>query len=225
MIDCGLTTACSGRASPAADAERLGAVIEIVRRDLEMSIIRLFSVLALLTSSAYPQEWVMNCIPDSSKSGGALPSDFIQRIEHEVGRSFNTQVPTLMFRNVYSGVQDSLTSLRGKVVLLNIWSSGCSPCIEEMPTLLAVQSELAARGFVLFTLSAEDTAKQKQFFAQRKLIHAGVVGSMRIQDYEYPFQYLINPAGYIIDREGILRDFWLGPKTQDELVEKINRYL
>ncbi|HWR21222.1 MAG TPA: TlpA disulfide reductase family protein [Verrucomicrobiae bacterium] len=167
----------------------------------------------------------MNTLPDSSKSGGALPPDFTQRIEREVGRVFNTQAPSLVFRNVFSGSQDSLTSLRGKVVMVSIWNSGCKPCIAEMPALFAVQSELGGRGFVLLTLSGEDTTRQKRFFAARKLTHGGIAGSMRTQDYEYPFQYLINPAGYIIDRKGVLMDFWLGAKTQDELVKKIMKYL
>ena len=35
-----------------------------------------------------------------------------------------------------------LSKLRGKVVLLNLWASSCAPCIEELPSLLALQRQM-----------------------------------------------------------------------------------
>jgi len=78
---------------------------------------------------------------------------------------------------------------------------------------------------MLLTVSAEGTASQRKFFEVKSPNHGGIVGSMRIEDYKYPFQYLLNPSGYIVDRQGILRDFWTGPRTHDELVAKISKYL
>jgi thiol-disulfide isomerase/thioredoxin len=190
-----------------------------------MNTIRLFFLLALSTGLAYPQDWVMNRIPDSAQTGAALPSDFLQNIEREVGKSFGSQVPQLHFQDVYAGKRDSLTSLRGKVVMVIIWNVGCRPCVVEMPILIELQSQLSGRGFVLVTVAMDDTARQRKFFLTKELVHGGIAASVRPEDYKYPFQYLLNPAGYIVDRGGILRDFWAGPKTHDEILKRILEYL
>ena len=190
-----------------------------------MNTIRFLWILIFVASTAQAQEWVMNHIPDSSNAGAALPADFTQTIEKEVAGSFNMPVTGLMFQNVYTGLRDSLASLLGKVTMVSIWTTTCRPCVAEMPILCAVQSELGAKGFMLLTVSAEDTARQRKFFEVKSPNHGGIIGSMRIEDYKYPFQCLLNPSGYIIDRQGILRDFWTGPRTHDELVARITKYL
>ena len=165
-----------------------------------MNTIRLFFLLALSTGIAYPQDWVTNHIPDSSQGEPVLPSDFLQNIEREVGKSFGAQVPQLLFQDVYAEKRDSLTSLRGKVVMVSIWNVGCKPCVVEMPILLELQSQLSDRGFVLLTVAADDTARQRKFFMTKELVHGGIAASERPKDYKYPFQYLLNPAATSADK-------------------------
>ena len=35
-----------------------------------------------------------------------------------------------------------LSKLRGKTVVLNLWATWCAPCVEELPSLLAMHHEL-----------------------------------------------------------------------------------
>ena len=44
---------------------------------------------------------------------------------------------------------------KGRVVLVNAWATWCVPCREEMPDLLRLRKELAARGFELLLVSAD----------------------------------------------------------------------
>ena len=45
-----------------------------------------------------------------------------------------------------SGVEQSLSSLKGRIVILNFWATYCIPCKTEMPDLSAIQNEYAAQG-------------------------------------------------------------------------------
>ena len=49
---------------------------------------------------------------------------------------------------------------RGKVVLANFWATWCVPCRKEMPQLVQLSHKLAARGFDLVTISADEAEQQ-----------------------------------------------------------------
>ena len=44
-----------------------------------------------------------------------------------------------------SGAETNLGAYRGEVVVLNLWATWCAPCMEEMPTLGALQRNFAGR--------------------------------------------------------------------------------
>src|SRR5882724_12164900 len=51
-----------------------------------------------------------------------------------------------------------LAALKGKVVVVNLWATWCSPCREEMPLLDAFARKYAARGVVVLGLDENDPA-------------------------------------------------------------------
>jgi thiol-disulfide isomerase/thioredoxin len=53
------------------------------------------------------------------------------------------------------GRRVTLSSLRGKLVLLDFWATSCKPCIEAMPALAALRDRYAPRGFELLSIAAE----------------------------------------------------------------------
>jgi thiol-disulfide isomerase/thioredoxin len=54
-----------------------------------------------------------------------------------------------------TGASRSLADFRGKVVLVNVWATWCAPCIEEMPTLGALQEAYAGRDFEFVAISID----------------------------------------------------------------------
>ncbi len=48
----------------------------------------------------------------------------------------------------------------GKVVLANFWATWCLPCRKEMPQLVQLSRKLAARGFDLVMISADDQEQE-----------------------------------------------------------------
>ena len=62
--------------------------------------------------------------------------------------------PELQF-NDSAGKALTLADFKGKVVLLNIWATWCSPCRKEMPTLDKLQEILGGPDFVVLPVSID----------------------------------------------------------------------
>lgn len=83
-----------------------------------------------------------------------------------VGRELELKLKDL------SGVEQSLGSLKGRIVILNFWATYCIPCRKEMPDLAAIQNEYAALGVQVIGASAdemEDRLKVLQFIKETKI--------------------------------------------------------
>lgn len=115
----------------------------------------------------------------------------------------------------------SLASYRGKVVLLNFWASWCMPCVEEMPSLLALHHQ--DPNLVILAVSIDDDATAYSTFIVRH--HVDLI---TVRD---PSQSAANlyhtdmwPETYVIDRQGMIRRKLVGPQewTSPEIVGYLN---
>jgi len=70
------------------------------------------------------------------------------------------------------GIEQKLSSFRGRIVVLNFWATYCGPCLKEMPDLAAIQNQYAALGVQVIGASADTLAEQKEvrkFIADLKI--------------------------------------------------------
>ena len=72
----------------------------------------------------------------------------------------------------------SLSSLRGKPLLLNFWATWCPPCVEELPMIDAFWRQHAPNGVQVIAL-AVDRMDSVKAFLRKHLLHmpVGVLGS------------------------------------------------
>jgi thiol-disulfide isomerase/thioredoxin len=102
------------------------------------------------------------------------------------------------------GHEFDLAKLRGKVVVVNVWATWCSPCRVEMPTLNAFYRRYHSRGLVLLGLSideAPDAAQVRQ--VMRQFSYPGALASAaRVNGFGEPIAV---PVTYVIDAQGIIR--------------------
>ena len=70
------------------------------------------------------------------------------------------------------GVEQKLSGLHGRVVVLNFWATWCGPCVKEMPDLAAIQNQYAALGVQVIGAAADTLAEQKlvrKFITDQKI--------------------------------------------------------
>src|SRR6185503_11360954 len=71
-----------------------------------------------------------------------------------------------------AGIDQRLSSYKGRIVVLNFWATWCVPCKQEMPDLAAIQNEYAALGVQVIGAAADqisDRAKVLQFIREAKI--------------------------------------------------------
>ena len=62
--------------------------------------------------------------------------------------------------DAFTGQTVSLSSLKGKVVFLNVWATWCGPCREEMPSMETLYDELKSnKDFVMLAVSQDTKGK------------------------------------------------------------------
>ncbi len=60
----------------------------------------------------------------------------------------------------------NITSLKGKVVLLDFWATWCAPCRQAMPELKALLQKNTGKPLVVVSVSADEDRKAPEAFAR-----------------------------------------------------------
>src|SRR5262249_53992426 len=115
-----------------------------------------------------------------------------------------------------------LSDFRGKVVLLDFWASWCAPCVEETPSLIALQRSISERGGLVLGVSMDDDPAAYQKFLQDKGVN---FPTFLDASKSIPSRYGTSmfPEAYLIDRDGRIVRKVIGPQdwTRPELTSTI----
>ena len=139
-----------------------------------------------------------------------VPSVFAEN----TGISIGNHAPTFELKDV-SGESIALSSLRGKVVLLNFWSTLCEPCTAEMPSLNRLHRALTNSGFVVLAVSIDSSDKLVRDFVREKKISFTVLRDREKEVFFDLFAGPSLPASYLLDRKGIIVETFSGQKEWD----------
>jgi thiol-disulfide isomerase/thioredoxin len=110
-----------------------------------------------------------------------------------------------------SGALITPDSLRGRVVLVNIWATWCPPCRAEMPLLQQLAESYAADSVVVLGLSVDRGPAQAvdAFLADRGITYpVAIVSDDVIRAFGGVRGY---PTSLLLDRDGIVRHAVMGP--------------
>lgn len=110
------------------------------------------------------------------------------------------------------GEEVTLASLRGDVVLLNLWATWCTPCRQETPYLQEIYEEHRDQGFHIVGISMDtgDAAADVAMFVEEYEVSYTILHDATMKQMD-TYQVLGLPATFLIDREGVLRWMRYGP--------------
>ncbi|MBF0560817.1 MAG: TlpA family protein disulfide reductase [Alphaproteobacteria bacterium] len=126
-----------------------------------------------------------------------------------------------------SGQDVRLESLRGKLVVINLWATWCGPCVQEMPSLDRLGKAMAGPRFAVFAVSEDINADMA-----RKFHHSSKLGNLAL--YLDPGQALTHalnaqglPTTVVIDGQGRILAQAIGATEWDsaEMIERLKKWL
>ena len=102
-----------------------------------------------------------------------------------------------------------LSDLRGNLVFLNVWWTGCEPCAQEMPDMEVMNRAFKDRKFKMVTVSIDTDWKQVTAFFEKYRLTMPVYldpGRSVYTDYRLTG----TPETFLIDRDGIILKHTIG---------------
>jgi peroxiredoxin len=120
----------------------------------------------------------------------------------------------------------SLSSLKGKTVLLNFWATWCGPCLAEMPSLNQLYQQFKQKDFLVIAVSIDENKSAILHFLKKASFDFIIVHDKALTAAE-AYKVFAYPTSFLIDRKGILRKKYIGEQNwvANELVEEINGFV
>jgi peroxiredoxin len=121
----------------------------------------------------------------------------------------------------------SLSQQRGKVVLINFWTSWCGPCRNEMPALQAAYDELGDQGLVVLGVNwtKVDTAREARAFVQELDLTFPILLDTEGQVSEDLYQVLGLPTSFLVGRDGTILSVRIGELDLQTLESTLRTFL
>jgi thiol-disulfide isomerase/thioredoxin len=119
-----------------------------------------------------------------------------------------------------------LSSLKGKVVLLNFWATWCGPCRMEIPWFVELQEKYKDEGFHVVGVSVDDPPEALPPFAKQFKINYPLVVGLDREDVQNAFGPIFAvPITVIIGRDGRICVKHIGPVTKEQFESEIKSLL
>ncbi len=125
------------------------------------------------------------------------------------------------------GTEQRLSSLKGRIVVLNFWATYCIPCRKEMPDLAAIQNKYGAMGVQVIGASVDDADDRKtvlQFIKETKINFPVWIGATTTDMMRFGLGAAL-PGTVIINRQGSVAKVISGVVNQADLTKQIDAML
>ncbi len=111
-----------------------------------------------------------------------------------------------------SGKSTSITSWRGKSLVINFWATWCDPCRREIPLLKTLAANWAGRDLTVVGIAVDHADKVRQFAEQFKIDYPVLIGEQDALDAAAKFgmDSPVLPFTVFTDRRGEVVALFVG---------------
>lgn len=123
------------------------------------------------------------------------------------------------------GNKFTLSSQKGKVVVLNFWGTWCAPCIAEIPEFIELQEHFGKEDLIFVGISTPNEPEEnvKEFTEEMGINYTIVYDDDQeiIKSYS-PHSW---PSTYIIGQDGKIKKFIIGSTNKKLLLPELDKLL
>lgn len=120
-------------------------------------------------------------------------------------------------------------SLRGKIVVINVWATWCGPCIKEIPELNKMVNDFKSEKVVFLALTDGDVVEDSKLMLENqlqfdyKLLFSEQVLINALYSFALPTEVKAIPMNVILNPEGKIEQYYIG--SHDDDIKKMRQYL
>jgi len=123
-----------------------------------------------------------------------------------------------------AGTPVQLSTLRGQVVLINVWATWCPPCRAEMPIIQITYEQYRDQGFTVLAVNLREESRTVAAYMQQSgLTFPALLDSDgTVSDH---YQAHVLPSSFFIDKAGVVRAVYRGPMTRSVITATVAQLL
>lgn len=118
-----------------------------------------------------------------------------------------------------AGATQNLAQWKGKNLIVNFWAPWCAPCVQEMPELSELQTEVAGKNVQVIGIGIDSPTNIAQFASKMKIAYPVYVSGMGGTDLSKQFGNSAGGLPYtvLIGADGKVKKTYLGRLKFDQL--------
>ena len=148
---------------------------------------------------------------------------FGQALNHQIAGWEGQRLPALTLQGL-DGRPVTLGNPSGKGLLLEVWFTGCPPCMQETPVLVTLNRQFAGKGLVIVGANADKLLGLSYTDAVRHQYIREHHVDFSIADWDKAANVAyggiaIFPTLFLMDSSGVVQQHWVGFVSGKELQE------